>query len=244
MTQRELILRFQELKKIEPRKDWVVLAKQQILGNDKVESRVIATRSTGFGIGDIFRVLLERKFAYSLATLLLVFLGAFGFLKYGLMNEGSTNTQEAIKFAPNSTAALITPEAVKIDIEAFKTKSQNLAQVSKDKSQNISKAIDEMKEATKNLTTTLEKDPQLARVIASDINSNKVYLDVVHGDDLKETSDALYKAIDSQMIEDLEKITLTQDQQKMFDTVKELYKEGEYSAALEKILLISSNDSK
>jgi hypothetical protein len=41
------------------------------------------------------------------------------------------------------------------------------------------------------------------------------------------------------MIEDLDKTTLTDEQQKVFGEIKGLYEEADYSGALEKILLLN-----
>jgi hypothetical protein len=41
------------------------------------------------------------------------------------------------------------------------------------------------------------------------------------------------------MIEDLDKTTLTDEQQKVFGEIKDLYEKADYSGALEKILLLN-----
>ena len=65
------------------------------------------------------------------------------------------------------------------------------------KSEEFSVVIKEIKEASRELTDAIKKDPQFAKDVALDINNNKTYLDVPGSDDLKETSYALYKEIDN-----------------------------------------------
>jgi hypothetical protein len=57
-------------------------------------------------------------------------------------------------------------------------------------------------------------------------------------DGLKQTSDELYKEIAIQMIHVLDKATLTKEQKDSLDHVKVLFEKGEYSYALESVLLL------
>ncbi len=239
MTEKELISKIQGLKQIKPRKNWVILVKSDIFGlptqtgNNIIENKAVNKLNYTERLLNIFSPVFQRKFAYALAVFLFVFAGVFSFMKYGLPQD--------VKVVEQSPAALT---SIKSNVETFKIKSQNLAQAVRRKSNNISLALNEVKDAAKELTNAIQKDPQLAKTVALDINNNKTYLDIPDGNDLRETSDALYKAIDSQMIGDLEKTTLTEDQQKTLDVIKDLYNQGKYSSALENILLINNTDSK
>ena len=71
-------------------------------------------------------------------------------------------------------------------------------------------------------------------------NSLKTLADVP-GTDLSANQDVkdLYQAVVQSQIADLSKMTLTDEQNKALDEAKDLYFQGKYTDALEKILLIN-----
>lgn len=230
MTDRELIFKLQLLKQIKPNQEWVVLTKRQLLGVDVREAaqptyREIFSRALG--------LVFKGKLAYAFAAFLLIFSGAFVFTKYNLPSN-------EINIVKNSQAAL---GEVKNNIETLKVKSQSLAKVSNNKSQDVTLAVKEVNDAVKSLTDTIQKNPGLAKEVALELKNDGTLLSIDGGDDLKQTSDDLYKTIDEQMISDLEKTSLTESQQETFDEANSLYKQGKYSEALEKILLVNNSES-
>lgn len=234
MTEQELISKLQSLKKIKPRESWVVLAKSQILDHSTslgAKNKVFEDKTVKSSVfSDILGMIFQRKLAYALAAFLFVVAGLFGVMKYNAPNDTTD-----VKIVQQSQESLV---AIKSDVEDFKAKSKNLSQIAQSNSQDITLAVKEVKEAANELTKAIKNDPQLAKEVALDINNNKTYLDIAGGDDLKETSDILYKTIDEQMIKDLENTTLTESQQKALNIAKDLYNERKYSSALESILLL------
>ena len=252
MEDKQLIFRLQELKQIKPRKDWVLLAKSDIF------SLPPAARASGMQTGDsfikngnkvvnkvdysdvllnVFSVIFQRKFAYSLAVFLFVATGLFGFMKYSLPN----NTAD-VKVEQQSQGNLV---SIKSDVEDFKSKSKSLSQIAKSNSQDISLAVKEVKDAAEGLTDAIKKDPQLVKDIALEVNNNKTYLNILGGEgELQGTLDVLYKATVEQLIKDFDRITLTENQQGSLDRIKDSFNqgkyEGKYSNALEDILLLSA----
>ena len=225
MTEEQLIFKLRGLKDITPRKDWVLLVKTKILESRVMQENLEEKVSRGT-FANVFQVITRPQLSYAFALLLFV---AAGFL--GITYFVPQNTQPT-----PDPAALV---AVKNDVEIFKAKSQNLAQAMKSNSQDVPLAVEEVKEVAKSLTTAIEKDPGLAKEIALEVNNNKTYLEGGEAEDLKETSDALYKTIDEQMIQDLENTTLTDSQQEALLIIKNLYEQGKYSHALESILLLN-----
>ena len=177
-------------------------------------------------MGSIF----QRKVAYAFASFLFVAVGLFGVMKYGFP-EKSINVQMSVQSQENLVA-------IKSNVEEFKAKSKSLSQIAQSNPQDFTLAVKEVKEAAKGLTDAIKNDPALAKEVALEINNNKTYLDIQGGEDLKATSDELYKEIDSQMIEDLENTTLTESQQEALNIAKDLYEKGKYANALESILLL------
>lgn len=230
MTDKELISKLQSLKQIKPRENWAVLAKSQIFyDNVIIDNKVVGKLTYRQVLSNISGLFFQKKFAYAFAALFVVFAGAFGFMKFS---------------DPQPSADLV---MVKSNVEILKVKSQNLAEAARNKSGNISLAVNEVKDAAKELTQQIQKDPELVKTIALDVNNNKTYLDINggnEGSDLKETTDVLYKTIDDQMILDLQKTTLTEDQKNKLSDINNLYIQGKYAAALEGILMINVASNK
>lgn len=220
MNEKQLIFKLQELKKIKPNKKWVVFTKNDILGINTFDNKVANKWTYRELLSIIFKSSFQRKFAYALASFLFIIAMVTGFMNYNFFSDSN------VKTAQQSTAALA---EIKNNVEVFKAKSKNLTEVSKGNSQDISLALEEVKDAAKNLTDTIQKDPKLART----------FLDITGIDDLKQTSDNLNKTIeniDNQIIEDSEKTTLTESQKEKVDKAKDLVSQGKYYDALELLL--------
>ncbi|MBX4200980.1 hypothetical protein KW786_02520 [Candidatus Parcubacteria bacterium] len=237
MEDKELIAKLQELKNIKPSNTWVLLSKQNILGNAKPVMQP-AYKSTFSSVMSL--VMAQRKLAYALASILLVFGGLVGFLRYGLPQSN----------VPGNSVAVLSAQAALSD---FKTKSQNLATVAGDKSPSSSRplAVKQAKDAVKNLEETIKKDPEAAKSVALDVNNNKTLLNVTGEDEdtaeLKASENELYKTLAAQLIKDLEGETLTPGQKDQLATIKEGFnkKGADYSVTLRDILLLkASKESK
>ena len=222
---KELISRFQVLKQIKPKKDWVVFAKRQMFDLGVNE----AVKPVYKGIfSDVSSLFYGRKLAYSLAVFLFVFAGAFSFIK-------SVPQNQSARISENSSASLV---SVKSNVDILRIKSENLAQARKDGSQNISLAVKEIKDATKSLTDAIQKNPKLAKKVALELKENGTLSDIDGGVDLKD----LYKTIATQMDKDLDNVSLTPKQQENHFKAKDLISQERYNEATEKMLLIGRSD--
>ena len=255
MEETKLINNLKKLQQIKPRKDWVILAKNQIL-NPYVETPVIKQeeKKETIGVLSFFSVvaslIYQRKLAYSFATLLFIMIGMFGFAQYTMPGDMLFSVK---KLTEQSQTALVSQEnQLKNNFEIASRRLDDLTQVVKDnRTQNIAPAIKEFQasisEATKNLVATIEqKDSQSIKDIVSQIKKiedNKKELQT-YGVDLeatqesKDLNDALAPLVQRE-IEDLEKITLTEEQLETMQKVKDLFTDGKYSDALEEILMIN-----
>ncbi len=230
MTDKELISKLQLLKQITPSKEWAFSVKMQVLEQATAKQPVIATPTFQERLGGFVTALNQGKLAYSFAAFLLIAVGLMGAM------QGSI-----LPLADKSVAVLSPDFVVKSRVETLKAKSQNLASAVMSKEQEtILVAVKEVKSATKELAVSIAQNPDTAKEVAQDIKENKTYLDIVgNNEELKETSDELYKTIDEQMILDLEKASLGEEQKVMLQEVKELFKKEKYAEALEKIFLIN-----
>jgi hypothetical protein len=239
MTEQQLIAKIKTLKSVKPRENWVVLAKSEIFEARRSSGISINQSSYATRFLNIFSGLNStHRLVYSFAVFLFIFIGVFSVVKF---------IPESIKSGQQTMSLAVSQTALKTNVEDFKVKSQTYAQTLKTKPQNAAIALKEVKEAAKNLTDTIEKNPELAKTIALDISNNRSYLDVV-GDlkdeekvDLKKTSNELYKVVVDPLIEEGRKTTFSPDQKKAFQTAENYYQEGDFQAALQGILLINAS---
>ena len=219
------------------------MLKSQILAEKQTvnaEIKVAEQPSKSVGIMDVLSsVFFQRKIAYAFATLLFVIIGLVGFAKYTVPGDLLFPVK---KIAEQSQATLTGQTGFKQGVAALSSRIADLAQVSKDgRTGNIPSAISEISAnasaLAKNLKANPVQDPATIKEIA---NSLKTLADVP-GTDLTVNQNVkdLYQAVVQSQIADLLKTTLTDEQAKILTQAQDLYNQGKYSDALEKILLIN-----
>jgi len=235
VTEKQLIKSLKQLKEIKPRKEWASLLKSQILA----EKDVTPVQAKSVGIMDMFSsVFFQKKFAYSVVTLVFVIVGVVGFAKYTVPGDLLFPVRVLTE---QSEAALSGQTTLKQSAVALNSRINDLVQVSKNgRKENIPSAISEInlnvKDLAKNLKANPVKDPETIKEIVSSLKT----LADVPGTDLSENPDIkdLYQTVVQSQINDLQKTTLTENQKKILTEVEDLYSQEKYADALEKILLI------
>jgi len=214
ITEKQLIESLKSLKGIKPRQEWASLLKSQILAEKQVEIKVQPARFAD--LGNIFSAMFsQRKLAYSLAAILILIAGAFGLANLSLFEK-----------APQKSTASLTGQTSKtVQIEAQK------------KAVALNSKIRDLNQALKNNPV---QDPQTIKNIKNIADSLKVLADVP-GTDLSQSHDIkdLYQTLVLNQVYDLKQSTLTIEQKKALTEIQDLYNQGKYSEALEKILLIN-----
>lgn len=244
LTQKQLIDQIKTLKEVKPRKEWAVLLKSQILESAAEKETIrVSVPAKKIGIMDVFSsVFFQRKTAYAFATLVFVVIGLVGFAQYTMPGDLLFPIR---KISEQSQASLTGQTALKQDMANLNSRINDLAQAAKEgRKNNIPSAISEisanasvlvknLKDNTKNNTA----DSQTIKDIASSLKT----LADVPGIDLSENSDVkdLYQTVVQSQIADLQKTTLTDEQKKTLTEIEDLYNQGKYVDALEKILLIN-----
>lgn len=255
MQEKQLINKLKELQQIKPRKDWVILVKSQILGANLAENtntvKAVQKRNWLEILSFLPSLIYQRKLAYAFATLLFIVVGMFGFAQYTMPGDVLFSVK---KLTEQSQVAFVSQEnQLQDNLKTANKRLNDLTQVVKDKKiQNIAPAIREFQasisSATKNLIDGIgQKDAQSIKYITlqiKKIEDNKKQLQT-YGVDLeatqesKDLNNALAPLVKLE-INDLEKTSLTEEQQKTMQTVKDLYADGKYSDALEEILTINN----
>jgi len=250
LTEKELISKLQTLKDIKPRQDWVIFAKREILGLPAVALAKAGRNKTSYkekflGVLDFLPVFTyQRKLAYAFATFLLIMVGMFGFAQYTMPGDLFFSVKKATE---QSQAALSGQTNLRQDMTNLNNRINDLARATKEgRTANIPSAIDEVRQSafrvTESLKSSLTKDPQSTRELASNaqkIKQLQTLADLTDTPEIKSLNDALAALVQNE-ITDLEKTTLTEDQQKILKDVKDLYEKGDYGTTLEKILTINN----
>jgi len=249
MNDKQLIAKLQELKQIKPSKDWVVSLKKEIIGEQpKFGSPAYAKASVGRQILTIFevlpKVLFQKKLAYAFAFCLVVLIGMFGFAQNTLPGDLLFPVK---KIAEQSQGALLSGvEQSKYNLDIANRRLEDLANIIKtNRTGNITPAIQEVKETVNEIAKNMPSNPDDFTGIATRVQKIQQTkrevetLGVIMLQESETLNDALAPLVGNE-IESLEKTTLNETQQQTLTEIKAHYTKGEYTAALEKILLITN----
>ncbi len=236
MTEKELIVKLRQLRQIEPRKDWVVLTKGQILGEETYRGRA-SVISIGFYL--LGRLYQRPALVFLSAFVTILFIGGLIF------------------YLPKESDPI---NRIVSEAEEIENLSPALAELEKQISQ-TTQGLKKMKieEPRKTLQVSREIIPVMesGKAIVSASKKLKEELELKDKDKkgvvgvlaikISETENALseMETAFSQLIEsaiyDLEKRTLTQEQAEILKEAKRDFEDGNYSQALIKILTLSQN---
>lgn len=241
MTEKELIAQLREFRQIKPNQDWVLLTKNNILEGTR-RDRV----SVSFGeILEGIRIILKHKYAFSSALFILILLGVFGFSQNSLPGDSLYPIK---KMAENSQAVFFSERGqIFRNFDLANKRLNDLTKaVEQNSVRNLGPAINEFQTSVSKAVESLgqaEKNPQAIKEIAVEVKKLEDKTKEVKslGVEVGETGQlqkALAQLVEEQ-IKDLEAKTLTEEDQKVLEQAKDSYAEGDYSQALEDILLLS-----
>ncbi len=227
LTEKNLIGKIRELRQIKPRKDWVCLTKTQILGKEPT-----------------FTLFPYFKPAFAGLIAVLILFGLFGFAKNSLPGDPLYTIR---KIAHEGQAVFISPEEK--PVFQLKLANDRLEDLTKASAKNLAPTINEFQanisEAAENLVKidATTSNPQIIKKIVEETkrleeNKQKVEaLGVVVGEEgTNQLENALSKVVGN-LIEDLENRSLTKEKEEILAQMKELFKKGNYSEALELYLI-------
>ncbi|MDI6591338.1 MAG: DUF5667 domain-containing protein [Patescibacteria group bacterium] len=233
MTEAELVNKIRKLRQIKPSSDWVALTKSQILGEEP-------------------KVLFFPFFKPAKAGLIsvLILFGLFAFSQNSLPGD----FLYPIKKITEKSQAVFVPEAEKpkVQLELTNKRLEELAEIAEtNQVRKLPAAVEEYQTNVSEAAKSLEKikEPEKAKEVVVEIkkleeNKQKVEKVLATKIDSEKEGDSvqgLYKTPAEVLIEDLEKRTLSEEDQKILEEAKELYQAGKYSEALEKIWILSQN---
>lgn len=221
MTENQLIAKIKELRQLKPRKDWVVLTKKNILGEEP-----------RFAFFPYFKPALAGFFV------VFVMFGMLGFAKNSLPGDPLYIIRKVAHFGQ----AILTPEAEKPAYQLklandrlqdlTKASGKNLAPTIDEFQANISQAAKELSriDATTSSPTTIKKIVQEAQKIKENKQKAEALGVVIDG---TEELDNVLEKIAGDLIEDLKERLLTEEKQETLVKMEELFREGKHSEVLE-----------
>jgi hypothetical protein len=245
MTEKQLIDKIQKLRKIKPNQDWVYFSKNQILG--KTENRLSLSRlSLLTFIKEIQRgerFVFRHKPAFAFLTVLAIFIGLFGFTQNSVPGDSLFALK---KIAEQSQAVFIAQQdQPKHNLEIANKRLDDLFKIAEENEiANLGPAINEYQETVSKAAESLAKlnDPNMEE-IASAIKELEEKEEIVKslGIEIGETEELnnVLAEIVGNEIDELESRELTIEQEELLIKIKQDYEQGNYSQALENILLFN-----
>ena len=240
MTEKELVGKIRLLRQIKPRKDWVVLTKNQILGEEPTyRDRVSA-------ILEVFpRIIFGYKPAFVSLVVVFILFGLF----VSAQNSLPGDPLYSLKRISEKTRAVFVSEDEESQyrLEMANKRLEELVKIAQvNQVKKLAPAIEEYQASAAKAAQNLKKtknSQELKEIVQQtkklEENKQKVEaLGVVIGEETEGLENALSQLVERE-IKDLENRTLTEAQQKLLETAEADFEAGNYSQALGKILLLS-----
>lgn len=237
MNEKELIGKLRKLRQIEPSKNWVILTKKRILGEETERKWT-----------SIFEVLPRLIFQYNkFAFATLIFLGflasAFTFAQNSLPGDPIYILK---KVGEKTRAVFVSEEDLpRVQLELANKRLEELNTIAQtNQVKKLAPAIQEFQSNVSQAARDLAKtqNPDVRKIVSEtkklEENKQKIEaLGVVVGE-TKELDNALSQLVERE-IKDLEERTSAKEQREILFKAKDDFGAGNYSDALEKILLLS-----
>jgi len=228
MTEKELIGEIRKLRQIRPSQDWVSLTKIQILGD--VEVRPQPFYFPFF------------KPAYA-GLIVVVLFGLFGFAQNSLPGDILYPIK---KITEKSQAVFVSEkELPKYNLEIANKRLDELNEIAQtNQVKKLASAISEfqtnMSEAAKSLAKVKGQDVEKIVAQTKKLEENKKKVENVLATKIEtEEFDSALSQLVEREIKTLESQTLTEEDESLFEEAKADFSAGNYSQALEKILILS-----
>jgi len=243
MSENELIKKIRQLRQIEPRKDWVILTKRELFKQDAPSIR------ESFSIIDIFsRLFLNYKpvlATFAFLGVLVFGTGAFAFAKNALPGDSLYSLK---RLSENTRTVFVSDSGKTQDqLELTNKRLEELAKIAAtNQTQKLTPALNEVKKSVSEVAKDFKKPNKITKEIVDQtkkIEENRERAEslgvIIEG--TEELDNALAQLVERE-IKDLEIRSLTEEQQKSLEEVKADFEAESFTAALEKILEITSNN--
>ncbi len=238
MEEKEVIAKIKQLKQVKPNEDWVILSKQQILGEEE--------KSSFFNLEELvlgLKLLFRHKLAFASVVVLLVMIGTFGFAQKSVPGD----MLFSIKRAGETGTGLFSLDRMERDFNIANKRLEDLNKVARENNvNNLAPAINEyqasVSETAKAIQQEVKDNPQATEEIVGKIKSlaqktaeiESLGVEVPENQELNVALTEMLKA----QVKDLEKRSLKEEDISTLEAIKTDIEEGRYTEALEKLLSI------
>lgn len=228
MIKSQLVRKIRQLKKVKPKKDWVLLTKTQILGQETT-----------------FNLLPFLRPAYAGLFALLLLAGLFEFSQGALPGESLYYLKKIVEKGQIILSS--EEERPRMNLELANKRLEELNQiVQKNEVRKLAPAMDEFRAnvsaAAKNLTNVkkISKEivAQIQKLEENEEELGKILATKVGNEEYEEYNIALAQLVERQILE-LEEKTLSKDDEVILKAARQDFESGDYSEALIKILVLS-----
>ena len=249
MTEKQLIRQLKQLRDIEPNKEWVLLTKKRIFHDEAIVEKEVGIFS--------FLPLFRYRLAFAPIVSVLIIIGLFGFVQNTIPGDFLFSVKKMTETA--QVAFSSQTEKAGVHLKLANKRLEELSQIAESNQvKNLGPAIkefqDNIAQAAKDLTgmefdATSQNSTMLKEIVAETqkLQQGKSNVEAVLGTiigDTEELTNAisqLEKQIAGYLIADLERRTLSEEDQISLREAIQDFEEGEYAEALEKIWLLSNN---
>lgn len=225
MIKSQLVRKIRQLKKVKPKKDWVLLTKTQILGQETT-----------------FNLLPFLRPAYAGAFALLLLAGLFEFSQGALPGESLYYFKKIVERGQIILSS--EEERPRMNLELANKRLEELNQiVQKNEVRKLAPAMDEFRAnasaAAKNFTNVKKISKEIVVQIQKfEENVEKVEKALATKIDTEEYDNALPQLVEREILE-LEEKTLSEDDEVILRAARQDFEAGDYSEALIKMLVLS-----
>jgi hypothetical protein len=236
MTENELIAKIRELRQIKPDKDWVVLTKSQILGEDSVTQHRV--------LSNIFFPPL--RLVYTGLVVIFILFGLFGFAQNSLPGDLLYPIKKIVE---KSQAIFVSEkELPKYNLEIANKRLEELNQIAQtNQAKKLAPAVNEVQASISETAKNLVKSKKIDREIIEkslELAKNKERAEKSLGINIgnEETEESLndfYKTQAEYLINDLKNRTLTEEEKIALEKAEKEFISGNYLEALTIILNLS-----
>src|SRR3989344_2079885 len=243
MTNNQLIAQIKELRQIKPNQNWVFSVKSRILGEQKEKQSVLNV---------LANLLFKPKVALAGVSTLTILFSVLILSQDSLPGESLFVLKRAVE---KSQALFVSQDNIaQVNLETANKRLEELAKIAESNQvKKIAPALQEyqasLAQAAKNLikaAATTSDSVVIKNIVLETrkLEENKARLEKLYGIaglEAKEGENPT-QLVASWLINDLEKRTLTDEQNLLFEEAKKDYENGDYNLTLEKILELSESN--
>ena len=233
MTEKDLIKQLKHLKEIKPRNDWVLLTKRQILPEETSAEQSV------FSMLGVF----QWKLAFAPVISVFIVIGLFGFAKITVPGDFLFPVKKAAEIAQVGLSSgaektgghlkLANRRLEELSAIAEANRVRSLAPTIKDFQDNMAEAVNGLSMTDSSSLKELVAETQK-------LQENKQKVESVLGIQIGGETNNLENQLVSYLISDLGKRSLNEEDQKLLAEAKEYSETGDYTLALEKLLVLTN----